>query len=103
LGERIRTAGAAAETTFLAVRSSDGAVVAHVDLYVRDGYAQVEELMTAPAARGRGFGSALVVDAMHRAGGNRVFIVADLDEWPKQMYRRLGFADLGVIATFSRS
>jgi ribosomal protein S18 acetylase RimI-like enzyme len=103
LGERIRTIGAAAETTFLAVRSADGDVVAHVDLYIRDGYAQIEELMTAPAARGRGFGSALVVDAMHRAGGNRVFIVADMDEWPKEMYRRLGFADLGVIATFSRS
>jgi ribosomal protein S18 acetylase RimI-like enzyme len=103
LGERIRTVGAAAETTFLAVRSADGAVAAHVDLYIRDGYAQIEELMTTPAARGRGFGSALVVDAMHRAGDNRTFIVADLDEWPKQMYRRLGFVDLGVIAALSRS
>jgi ribosomal protein S18 acetylase RimI-like enzyme len=103
LGDRIRTVLLAAETTFLAVRSDDGAVVAHVDLYVRDGHAQIEELMTAPAARGKGFGSALVIDAAHRAGPNRTFIVADLDEWPKEMYRRLGFADLGVIAAFSRT
>ena len=103
LGERIRTVIPAAETTFLAVRSADGTVAAHVDLYVRDGYAQIEELMTAPAARGRGFGSALVLDAAHRAGANRTFIVADVDDWPKEMYRRLGFADLGVIAAFSRT
>ena len=103
LGERIRTVVPAAETTFLAVRSADGTVVAHVDLYVRDGHAQIEELMTAPAARGLGYGSALVLDAVQRAGANRTFIVADLDEWPKDMYRRLGFADLGVIAAFSRT
>lgn len=103
LGQRIRTVVPAAETTFLGVRSADGAVVAHVDLYVRDGHAQIEELMTAPAARGKGFGSALVLDAARRAGANRTFIVADVDEWPKQMYRRLGFADLGVLAAFSRT
>lgn len=103
LGERIRTVLPAADVTFLAVRSDDETVVAHVDLYVRDGLAQVEELMTAPAARGRGYGSALVIEAVRRARANRAFIVADVDDWPKQLYRRLGFRDLGTTATFSRA
>lgn len=102
LGQRIRTVLPAAETTFLGVRSATGDVVAHVDLYVRDGLAQVEELMTAESARGQGFGSALIVDAVRRAGANRTFIVADVDDWPRQLYRRLGFGDLGTVATFSR-
>lgn len=103
LGQRIRTVLSAADTTFLAVRGADGAVVAHVDLFVRDGIAQIEELITNADVRGRGYASALVLDAVRRAGANRTFIMADAHDWPKDLYRRLGFTERAAIASFSRT
>jgi ribosomal protein S18 acetylase RimI-like enzyme len=105
LGARIRTIRSAAEATFLACRDDAGAVLARADLYVRDGVAQVEEVVTAPSARERGFASALVLEAVRRgraAGCDLVFLVADADERPAELYRRLGFADLGRTASFTR-
>lgn len=103
LGERIRTVLSAADTTFLAVRGEDGAVVAHVDLFVRDGIAQIEELFTNEDVRGRGYASALVLDAVRRSGANRTFIMADAYDWPQHLYQRLGCTERARIATFSRT
>ena len=104
LGGRIRTAVPVVDATFLAVR--DGArVVARADLFVRDGLAQVEEVGTEPAARGRGMAGSLVRDAVRRAAGagaRWAFLVADADDWPAELYRRLGFVDLGRTASFAR-
>ena len=104
LGGRIATAVGVAEPVFLAVRDG-GEVVARADLLVRGGVAQVEEVVTEPAARGRGHASALVREAVRRAleaGAGLVVLVADADDWPAGLYRRLGFADLGRTTTFSR-
>jgi GNAT superfamily N-acetyltransferase len=105
LGARIRTIGAAADATFLACRDDEGGVLARADLYVRDRIGQVEEVITAERARGRGLASALVLEAVRRAsaaGCEVVFLVADADQPPAELYRRLGFADLGRTASFSR-
>lgn len=102
LGQRIRTAARAAACTFLAVRDEQGRVIARTDLYVHSGVAQVEEVLTDPAHRGRGHASALVHEAVRRAAGNAVFIVADVDDWPRRMYERLGFRDLTALATYRR-
>jgi ribosomal protein S18 acetylase RimI-like enzyme len=106
LGRRIATITSAARTGFLAVRDAQGAVVAHADLYLRDGVAQVEEVLTSPEHRGRGLASALVLDAVERARGWRadlVFLVADAEDWPQELYRRLGFVDLGRTVSLRRS
>jgi GNAT superfamily N-acetyltransferase len=56
--------------------------------------AQVEDVYTAPEARGGGHARALVTRAIleAREGDHElVFIVADADDTPKQLYERLGF------------
>jgi ribosomal protein S18 acetylase RimI-like enzyme len=105
LGERAATATRACDATFLGARDTEGHVIARVDLYVHDGIAQVEEVMTDPAHQGRGLASLLVTEAVVRAqaaGARRVFLVADADDWPQELYRRLGFSDLGTTASFTR-
>lgn len=101
LGGRARTLAAAVDATFLGIRV-DGKVVAHADLFVRDGIAQVEEVMTEPAARRRGFASVLVREGVRRAGARVVILVADADDRPAELYRRLGFVDLVRTASFLR-
>lgn len=104
LGERVLTLLGVVDATFLGVRES-GRVVARTDLFVRDGLAQVEEVVTEAASRNRGLASALVREAVRRAGEagvDAVFLVADADDWPAGLYRRLGFADLGRTTSFIR-
>ena len=35
-----------------------------------------------------------------RAGAELVFLVADDEDWPKELYRKLGFDDLGRVYEF---
>jgi GNAT superfamily N-acetyltransferase len=105
LGARIRTIDAAADATFLACRDDEGGVLARADLYIRDRVGQVEEVITAARARRRGLASALVLEAVRRAsaaGCETVFLVADADQPAAELYRRLGFADLGRMVSFTR-
>lgn len=104
LGHRIETVTPVADPVFLAVIAPDGTVAARTDLYRRDGVAQVDEVLTAPAHRGHGYASALVLAAVTRAAGaDIVFLVASADDWPQHLYRRLGFVDLARTASFSRT
>lgn len=104
LAGRVATALPAADAVFLGVLE-DGRVVARCDLFLHDGTAQVEEVVTDPQHRGRGHASLLVRDAVARAraaGAHTVFLVADADDWPRELYRRLGFTDLELLTSFSR-
>jgi ribosomal protein S18 acetylase RimI-like enzyme len=104
LGRRIGTVLDAALAQFLAIRDDEDQVIARADLYLRDGVAQIEEVVTDPAARGRGLASRLVLQAVDRAraaGAELVFLVADDEDWPKHLYRRLGFTDLGTTSSFT--
>ena len=50
------------------------------------------------AYRGRGFAKGVVnraVSEARRAGHDLVFLLADEDDWPKELYRRLGFEEVG--------
>lgn len=83
---------------FFAVRI-DGEVVSYTDLYHDGADAQVEDVGTLPEHRGRGYAKAVVLKAIEvaRAGGAEfVFLVADAEDWPQELYRRLGFDDLGT-------
>ena len=67
------------------------------------GIAQVEDVYTVPEARGRGFARALVSHAVElaRAGDpDLIFITADDNDWPQQLYARIGFRPLGRIWLF---
>jgi GNAT superfamily N-acetyltransferase len=95
---------------FLAVLGDGGAPRAWCDLYLEPGrpaggIAQIEDVMTAARWRNRGYGRALVLDAVgraRRAGCDLVFLRADDDDWPQELYRRLGFAQIGIGHVFQR-
>jgi ribosomal protein S18 acetylase RimI-like enzyme len=83
----------------------DGRVVAYADLYDDGRTAQIEDVATLAEHRGRGYASALVLRALdeaRRSGCDLVFLVSDEDDWPKALYRRLGFDDLGRSVKFIR-
>ena len=81
----------------------DGEVVSYTDLYQDGPEAQIEDVGTRHEHRERGFASAVVLGAIAEArkgGAEFVFLVADLEDWPKELYRRLGFDELGYFVKF---
>jgi ribosomal protein S18 acetylase RimI-like enzyme len=81
----------------------DGVVVSYSDLYQDGGDAQVEDVGTLQEYRERGYATAVVLAAIAAAraeGAEFVFLVADLEDWPKELYRRLGFDELGYFVKF---
>jgi ribosomal protein S18 acetylase RimI-like enzyme len=83
----------------------DGEPVAFCELYSHDGIGQVELVTTRPEHRNRGYGRAIVsaAAAASRDQGNQLtFLVALADDWPQQLYRRLGFEPAGLIHRFRR-
>lgn len=106
LADRTALQSRGAELTLLAVYDGDE-IAAHADLYVdrADRITQFENLVTHEDFRRRGYGGALVRDALRRAaaaGGELSFLTAGLDEWPRGWYQRLGYVDAGRTHHFSR-
>lgn len=95
IGERVRT------RFFAAV--AEGEVVSYSDLYQDGAEAQIEDVGTLPEYRNRGYASAVVLAAIAAAradGAEFVCLVADANDWPKELYRRLGFDELGHYTKF---
>ena len=60
-------------------------------------------LLGVPAHRGNGYATAVVLRAAREAraeGADLVFLVADGDDWPKELYRKLGFDTVGRLTKF---
>ena len=94
--------GRRVEARFFAV-VLDGEAVSYSDLYQDGADAQVEDVGTVPEQRGRGYASAVVLAAIAEArkgGAEFVFLVADENDWPKELYRRLGFDEVGHYTKF---
>jgi ribosomal protein S18 acetylase RimI-like enzyme len=92
------------EKRFFAMRA-DGEVASYADLYLDGDAAQVEDVATAAHLRNRGYASAVVMRAVEearRAGATFVFLVADGEDWPQELYRRLGFDAIGRYLKFTR-
>jgi ribosomal protein S18 acetylase RimI-like enzyme len=86
-----------------------GEVVSYTDLYVRGSAAQIEDVGTLPEHRGRGYAGAVILAAIgeaRRAAADLVLLFAEAEDWPKELYRRLGFDELGsyvkVLPTLGR-
>jgi GNAT superfamily N-acetyltransferase len=95
----------AGNARYFAVRVG-GAPVAAADLYSEGRVAQVETVATLPAYRDRGYASAVVLRAVEEArtdGHDLVFIDADAGDWPKDLYARLGFEEIGRTWSFLRT
>lgn len=104
LAHRIALAAAAERTRFFA--GSSGRVDASVATLYSDGrIAQVEDVGTLTGYRGRGLARAVVsaaVDAALDMGHQLVFLVSNDDDWPKELYAKLGFEPIGYGWTFTR-
>ena len=88
------------------VGTIDGAQAGGCELYAHDGVAMVEDVFTLEEHRGRGVARAVVlaaVDAAAREGADLVFLHAEADSWPRQLYAKLGFDPIGHVWTFLRS
>jgi ribosomal protein S18 acetylase RimI-like enzyme len=72
-------------------------------LYTHDGLGQVDEVGTLEARRRRGYARAAVAaaaDAAASDGCEQVFMVTDAADWPQELYRRLGFDEIGSTYEF---
>src|SRR4051794_34216237 len=99
LVEHHRTYGSAgAHERCFAVLDDDGAAKAWAKLWLRDGVAQIEDVVCLHEHRGHGYGRDVVAAATRAALDDvpqLLFIVADDEDWPKALYGRLGYAPIG--------
>lgn len=61
--------------------------------------------MTLAQFRKRGLARATVSRALaasREAGNDRTFLMADRDDWPKELYLKLGFDEIGRVYEFVR-
>ena len=68
------------------------------------GLALIDEVGTLSTQRRRGFGRAVVaaaLEAARREGCAPIFLPADVEDWPRGMYERMGFEPLGTQVTFT--
>jgi len=94
----------AANGRFFAQRV-DAKLAGLCELYLVDGVAQVEHVDTLEEFRGRGIARNVVLRAVHEAraaGADLVVIGADLEDWPIELYRRLGFDEVGRTWVFTK-
>jgi ribosomal protein S18 acetylase RimI-like enzyme len=76
----------------------DGVLASYCELRAHDGLAQIEDVNTLAAWRNRGAGRAVVLAAAAAARAARadlVWLAADADDWPQQLYAKLGFLPVG--------
>lgn len=90
-------------TTHLAVVDG-GMVVSYCEVYRIDDIAQIESVATVPDHRRRGHARAVVTRALEVTADRRlVFLGMDPDDWPQQLYARLGLDDIGRVARFRKA
>ena len=90
-------AARAGNSRFFAVQV-DGRPVAAAQLNSDGRIAEVDDVATLPEFRRRGYASAVVLRAVEEAlatGHDLVFLVAEDEDWPKELYARLGFEAVG--------
>src|SRR4051794_435265 len=84
----------------------DGEPASYCELRSDGRVAQIEDVGTLARFRNRGLARATVLAAAAaavEAGHELVFLVADANDWPVGLYRKLGFDELGGFRSFGRS
>jgi GNAT superfamily N-acetyltransferase len=103
LVDRSRITAKATNLRHYAVRV-DGEVVSTTDLYSDGRTAQIEDVGTLEKYRGHGHARAVVMKAIEVAkseGHDLIWLTADEDDWPKELYAKLGFDPVGHYWEFS--
>ena len=91
-----------AQVKYFAARV-DGEVASYCELFLDGGTGQIESVMTLETFRNRGLAKAVVARARDEsvaAGSDVTFIVAAAEDWPKELYRKLGFETAGSMWDF---
>ena len=94
----------AVDVRYLAARV-DGRIASYCELFSHAGTSQIESVMTLEQFRGRGLAKTIVTRALaesRAAGHDFTFLVAGADDWPKELYRKLGFDEVGREYEFVR-
>ena len=84
----------------------DGDPAGLCELHMHGSDAMVENVVTLERFRGRGVARSVIlraIDVARDEGARRVFIVADADDWPKELYARLGFDRIGWELGFTKA
>jgi RimJ/RimL family protein N-acetyltransferase/predicted GNAT family acetyltransferase len=86
----------AVPTRFFAARV-DGEVAAYCEVRSADGVAQIEDVNTIERFRRRGLARMVVQHALEEAqrANDIVYLEALADDWPRELYAKLGFETLG--------
>jgi ribosomal protein S18 acetylase RimI-like enzyme len=87
------------------VGATDGRDAATATAYHDGVTAFIADVATVHEARGRGLARAVLgvaVERVRAAGCDVVGLTADADDWPRQLYRKLGFAVVGQVWSFLR-
>lgn len=76
---------------------ADREVAAYCEVRSADGVAQIEDVNTVARFRGRGLGRAIVQHALEEAHRSNeiVYLEALAEDWPHELYAKLGFETLG--------
>jgi GNAT superfamily N-acetyltransferase len=101
LVESRRRLGEVVETRFFAARV-DGEVASYCELYSDGSTAQIENVLTLERFRKRGLARATVSRAREEAlaAHDFIFLIANRGDWPKELYAKLGFDEVGRIWEF---
>jgi ribosomal protein S18 acetylase RimI-like enzyme len=99
-----RVVAASRDTRFFAARVN-GAIASYCDLYSEGSTGQIEAVGTLEQFRNRGLARATVSRALaasRETGNDLTFLMALRDDWPKELYRKLGFDEIARIYEFVR-
>ncbi len=98
-----RLISAATPTRYFAARVGDE-IAGACEVYARNGVAQIENVEVAAEFRGRGLGRALVQHALDEArrDADLVFLEALADDWPRELYAKLGFVAVDRLDVYTR-
>jgi ribosomal protein S18 acetylase RimI-like enzyme len=77
---------------------AEGRVVSFCDTYSNGAVAQIENVNTLPEFRNRGYAQAVLAKALAELAPEHelTFLLAHDDDWPKELYRRIGFEIVGL-------
>lgn len=83
----------------------EGRVVGDVELYTDNGIVKFDDFKVQEEYRQRGFGKKLQRFAISRAsrnGASHIYAITDNDGFVREMYRKDGFAAVGILHTFRK-